>query len=886
MSRLDYVRQYEYIITLYNIEDWDSLYEELETKGKSPAGTNINRAVKCINRRPISRNGHYFLTNWEADELRNHPKVKLVSLSPKELRIEAGETVTQTSSKWNKSSSITNLHKNYALLRCTEGQQRPGWGSPGTEDQTATISLSQTGKNVDVVIIDGDGFLPNHPEFSVNADGTGGSRATYYNWYQHDPVVKGTPAGVYVNAGNSGSYHAIHVMGTVGGNTQGWARGANLYNIFYFAGDEGNLNFPYVIDYVREFHRNKPINQDTGRKNPTICNNSWGMSIFPGQYSLSDITAVTYRGTRYSSPGTETIGGISGVYTSTFQLASFTGPAENLAQRITTSGLEDPPGGDFLSVPESWDVTSTQAYIFDYITPEPTYTVLIDVDGPCTVELQHWVSASTFNGVSLSGEIILTPPIGESISWSENPPTGDEAETYIKETVVLDQIGTYSVTFNTTLVLSEEDFPIIFTYLMVTLFTAAPTADATVVLLPNETIGSVEGLSSSIEPTVGYNDDGFWELTLPFSITYLSINYSSVFIGTNGFLTFGQGSTIYIVTPSAPNIPKIMVSADDNSVQRIYYGVTGTSPNRIYRIIVEGNASTTGILGSPGMRYEYKFYEDTPTQIDLIIAQNNRKTMNGIGFSTSQLNSWGILEGQRIPQRVSALDADLEDAIDEGIIFVGAAGNGSWKHDVPGGLDWNNTFEMQYLVPQSVNQPYYYMRGSSPSAVDDTINGNFDIPNICVGAIDIVPNERKVYFSDCGPGVDIYAPGHHIISAWNNYFFVQNVPDSRGGGNLAKISGTSMASPQVCGVLACALEIYPNMKQEQAKAYIVGIAKIGQINDTEGGPTDLNSLQGSPNRYLFYRLERPLLGNVFPKLNYNVRPTSGFVYPRVNIRRK
>ena len=72
---------------------------------------------------------------------------------------------------------------------------------------------------------------------------------------------------------------------------------------------------------------------------------------------------------------------------------------------------------------------------------------------------------------------------------------------------------------------------------------------------------------------------------------------------------------------------------------------------------------------------------------------------------------------------------------------------------MPYGPDWDNTFEMS-------GNTYYYMRGTSPTANDDTVNGTYDNPNIRVGATDTSTNslDRKVYFSDCGPGVDIYAP--------------------------------------------------------------------------------------------------------------------------------
>jgi hypothetical protein len=278
------------------------------------------------------------------------------------------------------------------------------------------------------------------------------------------------------------------------------------------------------------------------------------------------------------------------------------------------------------------------------------------------------------------------------------------------------------------------------------------------------------------------------------------------------------------------------------------------------------------VLGSPTVVYEYVFYENTPNQIDLQIGTNNGKTSSG-GFTTQQLNDWGFIAGQRIPARMPNVDADIEAAIQDGIIYVGAAGNGRWKHDVPGGLDWDNTFEMAVRYPDSVLNPYYYMRGTTPTANDE------GIPNICVGSVDVTSGDYKASYSDCGPGVDIFAPGSSIISSYN-----AGVNDSRNASfRVGKISGTSMASPQVCGVLACALEQNPHWNQAQAKAYITGIAKQGQLANTTGGPTDGTDLQGSPNKYLYYKKERSLVGLTVPKNSPGARPTAGLVYPRIKI---
>jgi hypothetical protein len=94
-----------------------------------------------------------------------------------------------------------------------------------------------------------------------------------------------------------------------------------------------------------------------------------------------------------------------------------------------------------------------------------------------------------------------------------------------------------------------------------------------------------------------------------------------------------------------------------------------------------------------------------------------------------------------------------------------------------------------------------------------------------------------------------------------------------------------MASPQVCGVLACVLETYPNMTPAQAMTYIKTYGKSGQMTDTGGTASDTTSLQGSDNRYLFAKKERLDSGNVFPKQDYFLRPTTGTIYPRTRIKR-
>lgn len=916
MSIVDYIRKKEYIVTVKDFADLDVIYDEIETKGKSPPTCELERAVQCVHRKPMSRNTHYMLAEWEALELANDPRILAVELAPHlrgikpslaieneeiiesteqfENNIDVTANIQQTSSGWDKSTSTSNSMRNWALLRCTEGQQRTGWGGTGyegggtgTPSQTGTVTLSQIGRNVDVVICDENGLVWNHPEYARNADGTGGTRTVQYNWFQHNPAVKGQPAETYSYGVGA---HSTHVAGTVAGNTQGWARGANIYNIYYLAGDPGtgNWDFQYVMDYVREFHRTKSVNPATGRKNPTIVNNSWGMSVFPSEWTFSDITAVTYRGIRYTpETGATTYTGYSGVCTANARLATLLGE-ENFGNRIETTGAYTPPAGFIVSKPPSWTQQGQQAYLTQLSAPANSYTLTID--GPADVDLIHNVGIDVVSGlVSIEGEIIIYDGSSTEVArFSQGPvsnPNGGTVEIDIRQdNYNLPNNEIYTIVFNTSYTLPpDEPIAQFATAMSVTVITESTPATATVTSITNSLLGPALLTPSTTptnvaENTTNPNDDAYWALELPFSIQYLGNTYSTIYVSTNHYLTFGGGSFNYSsLGPSNPNLPKIMWSCADNSIQRIYYGVEGTAPNRTYRVRTEGNASTTGTLGSPGMVCEWVFYEALPQQIDLQLGQNNRKTTSS-GFTTNQLNAWGFISGQRIPLRVASLDADLEDAYAEGIIQVGAAGNGRWKHDLPGGLDWDNTFEMGNRYP---GQVYYYMRGTSPTANDNLADGQYELPAICVGSIDTRSTDQKVIYSDCGPGVDIWAPGTYIISSLNS-----GVSDSRSGSYfLGKYSGTSMASPQVCGVIACALEKYPHWNQLQAKQYIQAIAKSNQIYESNGGPADGQDLQAAPNLFLYYKLERPISGTVFPSRTNSLRPETGALYPRPRLRR-
>ena len=293
----------EYIVTVTDNCHLDSLYDDLETPGGCECIP--EREVECCRRRPILGSTIYLLTNEEAEQLKLDERVldvedrEFFDSIKKKLHFE------QSSNGFDKGAGNDSNDINWGLLRCVEGQNRYAWGADGIAVQSGIVTTTSTGKHVDVVIVD-DIVDPNHPEFAVNADGTGGSRVVQYNWYQHNPAVTGGNQGTYDYTLTTNDSHGTHVAGTVAGNTQGWARDANIYNIHYSRRQDYDSS--ELFGYILAWHNSKPINPETGRKNPTVINNSWGTVYEWHRVASTDPDKreyVTWRGTRYDGPFTD-----------------------------------------------------------------------------------------------------------------------------------------------------------------------------------------------------------------------------------------------------------------------------------------------------------------------------------------------------------------------------------------------------------------------------------------------------------------------------------------------------------------------------------------------------------------------------------------------------
>lgn len=285
----------EYIITVADPKDWDTLWDELTIDG---LGDNFipQRAIEVINERPFQdQMAHFNLTDEEAEQIRQDSRVLDVELQA-DLRTNVSKRLvaTRPTYNYNKSDTTTASMKNWGLLRCIN-ESNP-FASSLSVNGDFTYNLDGTG--VDIVIVD-SGVAQNHPEFAVNADGTGGSRVVDFNWYSLG--VPGTPTSASIGGylGDSDG-HGSNVTSIAAGNTCGWASGAAIYSIRIFEGYDivtgnylGAINSDIAFDLVKAFHLAKIA---AGNTRPTICSNSWG---YAGNYV--GMISTNYRGVSHTT---------------------------------------------------------------------------------------------------------------------------------------------------------------------------------------------------------------------------------------------------------------------------------------------------------------------------------------------------------------------------------------------------------------------------------------------------------------------------------------------------------------------------------------------------------------------------------------------------------
>jgi len=247
------------------------------------------------------------------------------------------------------------------------------------------------------------------------------------------------------------------------------------------------------------------------------------------------------------------------------------------------------------------------------------------------------------------------------------------------------------------------------------------------------------------------------------------------------------------------------------------------------------SATFSGGHTSYAVNYRGTFYGSTTIQNDYG-GELKAFGLNEFAPNIGALGTW------KHPVRVDSLDTDIEEMVEEGIHVIIASGNSNHKIDVPTGADYNN----QALI--SNTQWRYYHRGSSPYSANAFMVGCLDEDQVQSGSNYV---DKRSTFSNHGPGVDLYAPGASILSSVSNTSaYARGSYHLNGSYWESILNGTSMAAPQVCGVVALYAQSAPGLTPAKIKEVVLANCSTTIYNPTEH-ISGSQSLQGGNVKLLF-----------------------------------
>ena len=244
---------------------------------------------------------------------------------------------------------------------------------------------------------------------------------------------------------------------------------------------------------------------------------------------------------------------------------------------------------------------------------------------------------------------------------------------------------------------------------------------------------------------------------------------------------------------------------------------------------------------------------------------------------------------------LASINAAAESAIAEGCIVVAASGNDNMKMCDKNNPDFNNSYSIYYI-----NRVGLISKGFSGD--HETTKGSIRVGSLDVGFEPVGERQgtpkysiRKVYYSNNGPMIDVFAPGEATMAAgYADYEDLQREDDTNYYDTW--FAGTSSACPNTVSLLALYLQSNRKANQDAVRYWLWNSGSVkGLIADpykTEGStssddltntywgsvynpstdypdePFDSYNLRGSgnlresPNRILF----NPYANDVIPSI--------------------
>jgi len=393
-------------------------------------------------------------------------------------------------------------------------------------------------------------------------------------------------------------------------------------------------------------------------------------------------------------------------------------------------------------------------------------------------------------------------------------------------------------------------------------------------------------------PMGWHEDDRCWEYALPFPFAFYGVNYTEIYISSNGLITFlgpdssysnsiddlayrlaiapawddwrtdrRPGDDIYIwqPTPDSLIIRWKVIAFYNNSIEANFEAVLYRNGTIKFNYGPSNGfvSATVGISNGGGSIIAEDLnnlnYIDTriftPSSSSAFLSGvapgallMNVKVLNryGWGWESWVINGveWAVLNG-----------AD---------VISMSLGDGYTSGDDPLSqmCDWAVSQGVTVVVAAGNSGPSYWTTTAPGTA--------FNV--ITVGASD--KNDRIAWFSSRGPTFDlrikpdIVAPGvgiwaalakNSLIEYWANQSWIPGMDvDGDGRYDYVQLSGTSMATPHVSGAAAILLQKFPDLNPADAKDILLSTANwLPAYNVYEQGSGRLNvSYAVSPVLYL------------------------------------